>query len=138
MYQVGKETKYLQMMHGQPSIKTAIEIWVLYSHSNILRNLSNLKIFTEECTSRNYLFWSLSSLSSLFTSAFILYIKFSNIWWPNNSNHRAASHAVCSLNSHTNVNIRNAVTVHRVIDKCVKCNKLFIQPVQDRILCSHV
>ena len=79
MYQVGKETKYLQMMHGQPSIKTAIEIWVLYSHSNILRNLSNLKIFTEECTSRNYLFWSLSSLSSLFTSAFILYIKFSNI-----------------------------------------------------------
>jgi len=24
VYQVGKETKYLQMMHGQPSIKTEV------------------------------------------------------------------------------------------------------------------
>ena len=117
---------------------TAIEIWVLCSHWNVLRILSNLKIFKEELTSRNYLFRSLSSLSSLFTSAFNLYIKFSNIWWPNSSNHTVAPHAFCSRNSQTNERTRNAITMHHVINKCVKCNKLLVRPVQDRILRSRV
>jgi len=30
VYQVGKETKYSQMMHGQPSIK--IDIWVFFEN----------------------------------------------------------------------------------------------------------